>query len=130
VTAAPTLTAPAAAPARTEAGPEGEAGATEAGTAETRAAETGTVREAGQALWRTDRAAVLGEVADAARAETAWAEAATAVLAVVVSATAVLIVIVPVAASFADAFAERPAHVAERVVPGLGAWIEWIVTHG
>ena len=122
---APTLTAPAASPARTETGPEGESGATETGTAETRAAETGTVREAGQALWRADRACVLGEVA-----ETAGAEAATAVLAVVVSSTAVFIVIVPVAASFADAFAERPAHVAEGVVPGLGAWIEWIVTHG
>ncbi|HEY4453205.1 MAG TPA: hypothetical protein VGN81_02745 [Pseudonocardiaceae bacterium] len=113
-----TLTAPAASSTGTEAGPERET-RTEAGTA-----ETGTVREAGQTFRREGRAAVLGETAEAAGAEAATAETATAVLVVFA------VFVVPAGAAFADALAEGAAHVVERVVPGLSAWIEWIVTHG
>ncbi|HEY4456552.1 MAG TPA: hypothetical protein VGN81_19740, partial [Pseudonocardiaceae bacterium] len=124
-TAAATLTAPAASPTGTEAGPEGEAGATETGTA-----ETGPVREAGQTFRRERRATVLGE---AAGAEATTTEAAAAVLVVAAVLTVLVVftvVVMPAAASFANAFAEGAAHVVERVVPGLSAWIEWIVTHG
>jgi hypothetical protein len=78
VTAA-TLTAPAASAARTETGAES---GWEAGAAETRAAETGAVREAGQTLRREGRACVLGEFAGA---EASWAAVAV-VLAVSVAA--------------------------------------------
>jgi hypothetical protein len=122
VTAAATLSAPSASATRAETGRE-------AGTAEARAAETGAVREAGQAFRREVRARVLGEVAEATRAEAA--------VTLVVLADVLVVVVVPVTtsvtATFLDAFAESPAHVAERVVPvlaALAAWIEWIVTHG
>jgi hypothetical protein len=127
VTAAATLTAPSASTARAETG-------WEAGATETRAAETGAVREAGQTLRREVRARVLGEVAEATGAETT--EAAVTVP-LVVLAHGLVVVVVPVttgaAATFLDTLAECPAHVAERVVPvlaALAARVEWIVTHG
>jgi hypothetical protein len=130
VTAAATLTASAAAPT---AGAETR---TEAGAAESRAAETGAVREAGQPFRREVRARVLGEVAGA---ETTGAEAAVTValvvLAQVFAVTVVLVVSVATdsAAAFLDPLTEGPAHVAERAVPvltALTAGVEWIVTHG